>query len=238
MASFSSVGPTQQDLLPKPDVVAPGADVLSAFPADTCKTPPCWAIIGGTSMATPHLAGAAAVVRGAHPTWDAVQVRSAIVNTAQEGVLRDSATDLVTDDVNKVGAGLLDVEAAVQAVGSVDPVSTSFGGISSGAGATRTSAVVITNLTGATRTFSAAVADSSADGVTFATNGGAFTLAPGASHTINVSVVVAKAAADGPRQAFLRLTAGGAEVAHSVLFTFVGEGARAPGPHLVNRTKD
>ena len=88
MAGFSSWGPTHGDLLIKPDVVAPGADVLSAFPAEHCSEPPCWAIIGGTSMATPHLAGAAAVVRGINASWTAAEVRSAIVNTAQEGLLR------------------------------------------------------------------------------------------------------------------------------------------------------
>ena len=238
MAGFSSQGPTQQDLLVKPDVVAPGADVLSSFPAAFCVTPPCWAIIGGTSMATPHLAGAAAVVRAAHPDWDAALVRSAIVNTAQQNVLRDSETDVVTTDALKVGAGLLDLFSAVTAVAGVDPVSTSFANVSSGAGATKKSTVVVSNLTGTTRTYTATVADDGTDGVTFSTDGGTFTLGPGQSRAITVSAAMAKGAADGPRQVFLRLTSGGAEVAHSVLFVFIGEGDRAPGPHLGNRNKD
>ena len=92
MAGFSSWGPTHGDLLIKPDVSAPGADVLSSVPANACSAPPCWAFFGGTSMATPHLAGAAAVVRGIHPDWSAAEVRSAIVNTAQQGVLRHPET--------------------------------------------------------------------------------------------------------------------------------------------------
>ena len=78
-------------------------------------------------MATPHLAGTAAVVRGAHPSWTAAQVRSAVVNTAQEGLLRHPETGVVTNDAQIVGAGLVDVEAAVDAVAALDPVSTSFG---------------------------------------------------------------------------------------------------------------
>jgi minor extracellular serine protease Vpr len=238
MAGFSSRGPTQQDLLVKPDVVAPGADVLSAFPSTHCKTPPCWAIIGGTSMATPHLAGAAAVVRGIHPDWDAATVRSAVVNTAQEGVLRDTTTGAVTDDVLVVGSGLLDVDAAAGAAAALDPVSTSFGGVSSGGGRTLTRTVNVTNLTASTATMAASVADDGTDGVTFATSGGTLTLGPGATGQLSVSVAVAKGAADGPRQATVRLTSGGVEVAHSVVFVFVGEGDRAPGPHLGNRNKD
>jgi minor extracellular serine protease Vpr len=238
MAGFSSQGPTQQDLLVKPDVVAPGNDVLSSFPATHCDTPPCWAIIGGTSMATPHLAGAAAVVRGIHPTWGSAAVRSAVVNTAQEGVLRDTDTGAVTDDVLVVGAGLLDVDAATAATTALDPVSTSFGGTSSGGGRTLTKSVSVTNLSGTAATLAASVADDGADGVTFSTSGSSLTLAPGATGQITVSVSTAKGAADGPRQATLRVTSGGTEVAHSVLFVFVGEGDRAPGPHLGNRNTD
>ena len=238
MADFSSHGPTQEDLLVKPDVVAPGADVLSSFPATSCSTPPCWAIIGGTSMATPHLAGAAAVVRGMHPGWSSAAVRSAIVNTAQEGLLRDSQTGEVTDDVQTVGAGLLDVDAATAAPVGLDPVSTSFGNISTGAGRTSSSRVTITNLSGVTSTFTAAVADDGTDGTTFSASGGPVTLAPGATGAVTVSVAAAKGAVDGPRQAILRIGSGGVEVAHSALFLFVGEGDRAPGPHLGNRNKD
>ena len=129
MAGFSSWGPTHGDLLIKPDVSAPGADVLSSVPANSCSAPPCWAFFGGTSMATPHLAGAAAVVRGIHPAWSAAEVRSAIVNTAQQGVLRHPETDTVTNDALIVGSGLLDVSAAASAVAGLDPVSQSFGAV-------------------------------------------------------------------------------------------------------------
>src|SRR5439155_3522525 len=63
MAGFSSQGPTDVDFRVKPDVVAPGVNVLSSIPGNR------WAFFQGTSMATPHLAGSAAVVIGAHPTW-------------------------------------------------------------------------------------------------------------------------------------------------------------------------
>ena len=230
MANFSSWGPTHGDLLIKPDVSAPGADVISAFPSHTCAEPPCWAFLGGTSMATPHLAGAAAVVRGINPSWTAADVRSAVVNTAQRGVLKHPIDRTVTDDVQIVGSGLLDVAAATTAVAALDPVSRSFGGVSSGSGGKRSASIVVRNISAVARTFTVAVSDTAADGATF-TGGGTFTLAPGASRAVTVVVSVAKAAADGHKQAWLRVSGGPVEVAHAALYTLVGEGDRAPGQH-------
>jgi minor extracellular serine protease Vpr len=73
MAGFSSQGPTFVDFRVKPDVVAPGVNVLSSIPHQFCAAPPCWAFFQGTSMATPHLAGSAAVILGQHPTWSAAR---------------------------------------------------------------------------------------------------------------------------------------------------------------------
>ena len=235
MASFSSWGPTHGDLLIKPDVVAPGADVISSFPAHTCEpTPPegCWSFLGGTSMATPHLAGAAAVVRGIHPDWSAAEIRSAIVNTAQEGVLRHPETGDVTADAQIVGAGLLDVGSAVLAVAGLDPVSHSFGAISPGSGARRSATIAVTNIATVPLTFTATILDDGSDGVVFATSGGTFTLAPGQTLSITVRASAAKRIAEGPRQATLRLTTSGGEVAHALLYTLIGSGDRAPGQHM------
>ena len=231
MAGFSSWGPTHGDLLIKPDVTAPGADVLSSVPANACAAPPCWAFFGGTSMATPHLAGAAAVVRGIHPDWSAAEVRSAIVNTAQQGLLRHSETGVVTNDALIVGAGLLDVDAASSAVAGLDPVSQSFGSVSSGSGRNRSTSTQITNLASVAKTFTVAVADDNSDGVLFSTSGGTFTLAPGSSRNVTVTMASTKSAPDGNHQATLTVASGGAEVAHAMLFTLVGEGDRSPGQH-------
>ena len=70
-------------------------------------------------------------------------------------------------------------------------------------------------------------------GVTFAANASTFTLAPGASQTIGVSVTGTKKTADGHKQATLRVSSGGAEVAHALLYALVGEGDAAPGQHMV-----
>jgi hypothetical protein len=77
------------------------------------------------------------------------------------------------------------------------------------------------------------VSDTASDGVTFATNGGTVTLAAGASATFTVSLTAAKNAADGHKQATLRVSSGGSEVAHAMLYVLVGEGERAPGRHML-----
>ncbi len=119
LADFSSQGPTDVTFRVKPDVVAPGVNVLSSVPADACADPGttgCWAFYSGTSMATPHLAGMAAVVRQAHPDWDAWQVRSAIINTATtDAVKQTRAIKVPETDVLKIGSGLANLERAVGA---------------------------------------------------------------------------------------------------------------------------
>ena len=126
LAGFSNQGPTDVKFQVKPDVVAPGVNILSAQPAEFCvqTDPSCWAFYQGTSMATPHIAGTAALVIDAHPAWAAPDVRSAIVNTAVRGVLKDSLTGMrIVDDPNEVGAGLENANNAVRASVSLDPVS-------------------------------------------------------------------------------------------------------------------
>jgi subtilisin family serine protease len=77
IAPFSSGGPTPVSLALKPDVTAPGVSILSSVPAHDGS----WALFDGTSMATPHVAGAAALLLQRHPGWTVAQVKSALVST-------------------------------------------------------------------------------------------------------------------------------------------------------------
>jgi subtilisin family serine protease len=85
MASFSSRGPNPSvPSIIKPDVTAPGVDIFAAFntPAGSVGGPPEFGIISGTSMSSPHAAGAAALVRALHPDWTPAEVQSALMSTA------------------------------------------------------------------------------------------------------------------------------------------------------------
>lgn len=225
MAGFSSQGPTDTaERRVKPDVVAPGVNVLSSIPVSACGAgaTDCWAFFQGTSMATPHLAGMSAVVRGAHPAWTAEQVRSAVVNTASQGVLtRTSNGTTIETDVNIVGAGLGNLLGAVAAKVAVGPVSTSFGTVPGGSGQSRDANVRLTNLTGSPLTVSLAVDSVVGTGVVFAAPG-SVTIPAGGAVNVSVSASVDRGAPAGGHSAMLRLSAGGAEIAHSVLYVFVG----------------
>lgn len=109
IAAFSSRGPSVTlvgDLI-KPDLAAPGVDVVAAV-APPSGFGRSWDFISGTSMASPHVAGFGALLKAAHPTWLPSEIKSALMTTATDTV--SSA-----DDPFAQGAGF------AQPNSSVDP---------------------------------------------------------------------------------------------------------------------
>ena len=76
IADSTSWGPTDVDLRIKPDVMAPGVNVVSSIPRSYRGGAPCFAFFNGALMAAPHLVGSAAIVRQQHPDWSAAAARS------------------------------------------------------------------------------------------------------------------------------------------------------------------
>jgi subtilisin family serine protease len=126
--SFSSAGPAPYALLLKPDVTAPGADVASAAPGGG------FVESSGTSMASPHVAGAAALLRQRHPTWTPSQVKSALVLTGVP--VRTSSGEEVS--ALREGGGRIDLVRADQPLLFANPTNVAFGLVRPGVTSSRT----------------------------------------------------------------------------------------------------
>jgi len=222
MAGFSSWGPTRVDYRIKPDVVAPGVNVLSSIPGD-CGELGCWAFYQGTSMSAPHLAGSAAVIKSQHPDWSSWQIRSAITNTANDDVLKDyrDGTTIVRDSLIR-GAGREDLLAAVNAKVALDPVSITFGLVPSGSGQSSSRTVTVANISGTTLTgLSVQITDVTGSGVTYNASISSSTLANGEQGTIRVNMKASKGAPTGFHEATLRIYSNGTEIAHAEILTVI-----------------
>jgi minor extracellular serine protease Vpr len=117
VADFSSRGPVMTNWMIKPDVVAPGVSIISTVPG------PAYASLQGTSMAAPHVAGAAALILEAHPDWSVDFVKAALMNTAEQ--LTDREGQVYPH--NTQGAGSVRVLQAIEAETLIIPGSHSFG---------------------------------------------------------------------------------------------------------------
>ncbi|MGH3712405.1 MAG: S8 family serine peptidase [Micromonosporaceae bacterium] len=131
MAAFSSRGPGGPAI--KPDLTAPGVQIL----AGASPTPPnpdpvgggsppgnYFQAIAGTSMSSPHVAGAAILVRAVHPGWTPGQIKSALMTTAITDVVKE---DLVTPaDPFDFGAGRIDIGDSVEVAITIDETAENF----------------------------------------------------------------------------------------------------------------
>jgi subtilisin family serine protease len=129
IAYFSSGGPTPISLQMKPDVTGPGVNVISSLPTSSDT----WGLLSGTSMATPHVAGAVALLLERHPDWTVADVKSALVLTA-DPVVSGNGTEVPT---TREGGGIIDVPSADDPLIFASPSGLSFGELRPNATATR-----------------------------------------------------------------------------------------------------
>jgi minor extracellular serine protease Vpr len=115
LADFSSRGPVTDTWEVKPDIVAPGVAINSTIPGGYLS-------LQGTSMAAPHVAGACALIKQAHPEWTPDQIKAALMNTAKP--LEKNGKLYRTYEQ---GAGRIQVNEAVKATSLVSPSSLRFG---------------------------------------------------------------------------------------------------------------
>lgn len=90
MATFSARGPGPVNDILKPDVAAPGVNILAGFTPETANSMPdeTFAYLSGTSMSTPHVAGVAALLMEARPEWGPSMVKSALMTSARQDLVQ------------------------------------------------------------------------------------------------------------------------------------------------------
>ena len=122
ISSFSSYG-LGAELELKPDIGAPGGLIRSTYPIELGS----YNTISGTSMASPHVAGAVALLLEAHPDTSQQNVRSILQNSADPKPWWGNPALGFLDNVHRQGAGMLDIDDAILATTSVEPGKLSLG---------------------------------------------------------------------------------------------------------------
>lgn len=122
IASSSSYG-LSPDLALKPDIGAPGGNILSTYPVELGS----YRILSGTSMSSPHVAGAVALLLEARPHTPAQAVRAILQNSADPRVWWGNPGLGFLDNVHRQGAGMLDIDDAILATTKIEPGKLSLG---------------------------------------------------------------------------------------------------------------
>jgi subtilisin family serine protease len=210
VADFSSRGPsltTGGDIL-KPDLAAPGVDVIAAV-APPFNYGRSWDAYSGTSMSSPHVAGVAALLKSAHPTWSPAAIKSALMTTARDHV---STTDPFAQGAGFIQPNLAEhpglvldantsdwlrfLDGECDCVGTGAPISGSelnqasvgIGELVNSQSVTRT----FTNVSGSTRTYGVTV--SGLSGIKVKVSPATFTIKPGKTKTVKLTFTRTSAA--------------------------------------------
>lgn len=193
IASFSSRGPGVGNIL-NPDIAAPGVNILSqGYTPQTIGEARHLGFgqASGTSMAAPHVAGAAALLRQIHPSWSNAYIKSALMSTAKYLDVYVNNAQTIPAQPLDMGAGRLDLTNAANPGIILDPPSLSYGLVLTGTN--KTIQVKVTSVATQSETYnlstlytgSSFTATTALPGFTVSPN--AITLAAGASAMITVT---------------------------------------------------
>ena len=145
ISSFSSIG-TMADTTFKPDLSAPGGQIYSTYPLEAQP----YATLSGTSMASPHVAGAAALMLEADPDLGVEEVKLKLQNTSMQLPL-NIAPAAGLELVHRQGAGMIQVDDSILAQATIEPGLVQLG--QQLAGETSTQTVTLTNTSDAEQVY-------------------------------------------------------------------------------------
>jgi subtilisin family serine protease len=205
ITSFSSAGPTAFGHYLKPDVSAPGGQILSSTLPKVNESR--FAVFDGTSMATPHVAGSAALLLQLHPAWTPAQVKSALVSTAGPAWADTARTQEAP--VTLEGGGLVALPGAADPRIFTDPVSLSFPDLNVLHGDASAALLVrITDAGNGAGTWTVTLQSQAATAGASVNVPGTLALAPGGEADLAVAVGASAAAVQGENYGFVVLHQG------------------------------
>ncbi|HUG65576.1 MAG TPA: S8 family serine peptidase [Gaiellaceae bacterium] len=202
--SFTSSGLTPFGKALKPDVTAPGAQILSSTLPEFAGEQ--FAVLDGTSFSAPHVAGVAALLTQRHPSWTPQQMKSALMSTAGPAFADTSLTQEAS--VLLQGAGMPRLSTADKPLIFTDPPSLSFGYLVAGGGASsRAVPVTVSDGGDGAGTWTVEVqAQVASAGATV--EAAPVTLAPGGSAVMQIAARVSAGAVQGDNFGFVLLKRG------------------------------
>ncbi|MDX6472312.1 MAG: minor extracellular serine protease Vpr, partial [Gaiellaceae bacterium] len=207
ITSFSSRGPTAFGHDLKPDLSAPGGQILSSTLPNTSASR--FAVFDGTSMATPHVSGAAALLLELHPGWTPAQVKSALVSTA--GAAWGDTARTQEAPVTLEGGGLVSLPRAADPQLFTDPVSLSFEDLTVTRGAASRGLLVrLTDAGGGAGTWQVELVSQAATAGASIDVPGPVAVPPGGEADVAVVAQAAAGAAQGENYGFVVLRNGSA----------------------------
>lgn len=215
-ASFSSAGPRTGDSGLKPEITAPGVSTVSTGMGTGAGA----AIFSGTSMASPHVAGVAALTRQAHPTWSGGDLKAAIVNTGSPAGVAGTTPYRVsrggTGLVQPIGSTKTQVVASAAGEKLVDALNFGYAEFTDDFKSTQV--ILVSNNGTSAASFTAAQANAAGRPHTISIKTPSFTVAAGDKIAVPVTLSVPVASVGPSNLSGLNFR----EVAGNIVFTPVG----------------